>query len=99
MVKLIWTEEADIWIRDIFEYIHTENPDVAEKIVNDIYARTQDLIQYPKLGHIYENITDEEIRILLYGHYRIAYRIVSDDQIDVLGVFHGRVNIDRYLLD
>jgi plasmid stabilization system protein ParE len=36
-------------------------------------------------------------RILLYGHYRIAYLIKSADEIDVLGVFHGALDIDRYL--
>lgn len=38
-----------------------------------------------------------DIRVLLYGHYRIAY-IITSDYIDILGVFHGALDIDRYLL-
>ena len=40
---------------------------------------------------------DGEIRILLYGHYRIAYLLKSESSIDILGVFHGALDIDRYL--
>jgi plasmid stabilization system protein ParE len=34
---------------------------------------------------------------LLYGHYRIAYLIKPSGDIDVLGVFHGGLEIQRYL--
>ncbi len=34
---------------------------------------------------------------LLYGHYRVAYLIKEDQTIDILGVFHGALDIDRYL--
>lgn len=37
------------------------------------------------------------MRVLLYGHYRIAYRIKAGEEIDVLGVFHGALDIGRYL--
>ncbi len=40
---------------------------------------------------------DDEVRILLYGHYRIAYLVNPDDAIDILGVFHGALDIERYL--
>jgi plasmid stabilization system protein ParE len=38
------------------------------------------------------------IRILLFGHYRIAYLIKPDGNIDILGVFHGALEIERYFL-
>jgi len=33
----------------------------------------------------------------LYGHYRIAYFLRKDKQAEILGVFHGALDIDRYL--
>jgi len=33
-----------------------------------------------------------------YGHYRITYLIRPDGNIDILGVFHGALDIDRYLV-
>jgi len=42
------------------------------------------------------------VRILIHGHYRIAYLIKNDGNIDVLGVFHGvfhgALDISRYRL-
>ena len=36
-------------------------------------------------------------RIILYGHYRIAYLLRDPLRIDILGVFHTTLDIDRYL--
>lgn len=49
------------------------------------------------MGQRYLLIPDGDIRILLYEHYRIAYLIKCDDNIDILGVFHGALDIERYL--
>ncbi|WP_303702149.1 hypothetical protein [Flexistipes sinusarabici] len=40
---------------------------------------------------------ESEVRIILYGHYRIAYLLRKPSSIDILGVFHGALDIDRYL--
>jgi plasmid stabilization system protein ParE len=68
-----WAEEAYQWIRDIYDYIALDNPDAARKVVSDIFEKAQVLRQFPEIGHIYRQEKDGEIRILLYGHYRIAY--------------------------
>ncbi len=57
----------------------------------------QILKTFPEMGHIYENHYNRNIRILLYGHYRIAYLMKSSTEIDILGIFHGSLNIDRFL--
>lgn len=97
MAEIKWTEEAHRWLRDIFDYITTDNPDAAQKVVAGIYEKAQLLRQFPEIGYKYRSETDGQIRILLYGHYRIAYLIKTGDQIDILGVFHGALDIDRYL--
>jgi plasmid stabilization system protein ParE len=98
MARINWTDEAQNWLRDIFDYIASDNPEAAAKVVGDIYERAQVLIQFPRIGHRYEGISDREVRILLYGHYRIAYLMKSDEEIDILGVFHGALDIQRYLV-
>ncbi len=50
-----------------------------------------------RVGYKYREEKDGEIRILLYGHYRIAYLIKKNSDIDIPGVFHGALDIDRYL--
>jgi plasmid stabilization system protein ParE len=55
------------------------------------------LSTFPEIGHRYFAST-RNVRVLLYGHYRIAYLIKSDGNIDILGVFHGALDIDRFSL-
>ena len=97
MAKITWTAEAQRWLEDIFEYIAADNPQAAIQTVNGIYDRTQALANFPEMGHRYW-ASARHVRILLYGHYRIAYLIKNDGDIDVPGVFHGSLDISRYQL-
>jgi toxin ParE1/3/4 len=65
--------------------------------VEGIYGKVQLLRQFPELGYRYDRHPTQHIRILLYGHYRIAYLLRPDDNIDILGVFHGALDLERYL--
>ena len=96
MVEINWTVESEKWLKDIHNYIALDNPSAAKRVILGIYDKVQILKRYPKIGHKY-NFEREDIRILLYGHYRIAYLIKSDKNIDILGVFHGALDIDKYL--
>lgn len=98
MAEIRWTEEAHRWLRDIFDYIAVENPDAARKVVTGIYEKAQLLHRFPEIGYKYRTEPEGEIRILLYGHYRIAYLVKEANNIDILGVFHGALEIDKYLL-
>lgn len=97
MAQINWTAEAERWLRDIHDYIAEDNPEAAARVVGGIYEKVQILRQFPELGHRYDRHPDQHIRILLYGHYRIAYLIKPDGDIDILGVFHGALDIERYL--
>lgn len=61
-----------------------------------IYERAETLAAFPDRGYRYEGRPDEPVRILLYGHYRIAY-LVRDEADDVLGIFHGALDLERLL--
>jgi len=98
MATLTWTGEAEKWLKDIYNYIAQDNPLAAQKVVNEIYDKAQLLLEQPEIGYRYEHESEEEIRILLYGHYRIVYIIEQDQDIVVLGVFHGALQIENYLI-
>ncbi len=97
MVEINWTNEAQLWLKDIYNYIALDKKSVAKKVVNEIFNKVQILQSFPKIGYEYPNNENKEIRILLYGHYRIAYLIKDVKTIDILGVFHGSLDIERYL--
>jgi toxin ParE1/3/4 len=97
MVEIHWTNEAELWFKNIHDYIALDKSAIAKKVVTEIYQKVQILQSFPKIGYEYENSQDKEIRILLYGHYRIAYLIKDENTIDILGVFHGALDIEKYL--
>lgn len=97
MAGIRWTEEAAVWLEDIYNYIARDNPQAAVKVVDSIYNKTRILKDYPKIGYHYNSVPEGEIRILLYGHYRIAYLVKEEKWVEILGVFHGALDISRYL--
>lgn len=97
MAKIIWTSEANRWLKVIFDHIAEENPNAAKNVVNGLYEKVQILKDFPEIGHKYEHESNRNIRILLYGHYRLAYEITNTQQLFILGVFHGSLKIENYL--
>jgi plasmid stabilization system protein ParE len=97
MAQLNWTEEAERWLEGMFQYIAEDNPSAAISVIEGIYHKAQLLQNHPFLGYRHEDWPEREVRILLYGHYRIAYVVKTDEDIDIIGVFHGAMEIERYL--
>jgi toxin ParE1/3/4 len=97
MATINWTDESLHWLDEIYEYIAKDNPRAAYRTIDGIYERVQVLQTFPEIGHIHENPYNRNIRILLYGHYRIAYLIKPDSVINILGIFHGSLDIERFL--
>ena len=98
MAELNWTLEADQWLRDIYDHIAEDNPIAAAGVIEGIYERAQVLLDFPHIGFRYQG-SERDIRILLYGHYRIAYLVRGEGRIDILGVFHGALTYSDTLFD
>ena len=71
-----------------YEYIAPANPAAAGKVVSGIYEKAQLLTDFLEIGYKYREEPEGEVRILLYGHYRISY-IIGDEFIDILAFFTG----------
>jgi plasmid stabilization system protein ParE len=97
MAEIRWTDEAAAWLEDIFKYILQESPAGAAKVVQAIYDKVQVLSEFPEIGYRYRRIPDGDIRVLLYGHYRIAYLLRQQNVVEILGIFYGSLDIEQYL--
>lgn len=97
MGSIAWTKEAQQWLLDIHEYIAHDNPIAADRVINGIFQQVQVLTQHPEIGHRYRGSV-RNVRIMLYGHYRIAYLLKKSGNVDILGVFHGALDITKYSL-
>jgi plasmid stabilization system protein ParE len=89
MAQVRWTAEAERWLRDIHDYIANDDPAAASKVVVAIYEKAEQLLRFPEMGQRYGDRAESPVRVLLYGHYRIAYLLTDDGDVHILGVFHG----------
>ncbi len=97
MGKVRWTEEAEGWLREIHDFIASDNPEAAVRTARGIYDKIDSLSAFPERGYSHTSRSGRPLRIILHGHYRIAYSVNEDRDVTVLGVFHGALDIDRYL--
>ncbi len=96
MAKVAWTDEARRRLQEIYDYIAESNEEAGYRTVLAIHERAEILLSFPEIGYRFRERPD--IRVLLYGHYRIAYIISSERNVEVLGVFHGALDMARYLV-
>jgi len=73
LAEINWTVEAENWLRDIYNYIASDNPDAAAQTVAAIYEKVQLLGVHPRLGHKYE--PNNRVRSAFYSSIITASRI------------------------
>ncbi len=88
MGKIIWAPSALEDIESIAEYIERDSIDQSALFVSRVIEMTDQLEDFPESGRIIPEINDETCRELIYGAYRIMYRIVKRE-IWITGVVHG----------
>lgn len=97
MAELRWTPEALDWLKNIHGYISQDSPRAAAKVIDGIVKKAELVAKFPGIGTRLRVEPEGDVRMIMYGHYRIAYLWRIDaDAIEVLGVFHGALDIDRY---
>lgn len=96
MAKIIWTDEALCWLRQIRDYISRDNPTAAQRTIDGIFARAQLLETHPTLGEFVRTSNRGDIRFTRYGHYRITYRTMGN-AVEIIGIYHAALDIERYL--
>ncbi len=95
MVRINWTFQAKDDLRDIAEYISKDSKRYAKLQVTRLKTRTRILKTQTRSGKIVPEINQENIRELIEGSYRIIYKIVEDNQIDILTIHHSARDLTR----
>ena len=91
MGKIIWAPSALRDIDSIAEYIARDSVDQAALFVSRIIAITDKLEYFSQSGRIIPEIKNKNCREIIYGAYRIMYRIVKHE-IWITGVTHTARN-------
>lgn len=88
-MKILWSPLAIERASEIAGYIARGNPDAAERWVNEVFGKAEVLKAFPESGRIVPETADKTIRELIYGNYRIIYRL-QEKQISILTIRHGK---------
>jgi len=94
---IIRTARADEDLINIWTNIASDNPDAADRILDAIERRWQQLAQHPQSGMAREDIAPG-IRHLIVGQYLTLYRL-SGDGIEIVRVLHGRRRMEREVIE
>lgn len=87
-MKVYWTDTARDQLRFIHAYIARSSPQYAQRVVDRLTRRSQQIAEFPLSGREVPEFGVPQIRQVLDGPFRIIYYI-KPDQIDVLAVIHG----------
>jgi plasmid stabilization system protein ParE len=87
-VKVHWTDTARDHLRAIHAYIARDSPRYAQRMVDRLTRRSQQIGEFPLSGRKVPEFDVPQIRQLVEGPFRIIYYI-KPDQINVLAIIHG----------
>ncbi len=88
-MRIIWSPLAVHRASEIADYIAQDKPSAAVRWVNEVFTKIEQLKSSPQIGRVVPEISDDQFRELIYGNYRIIYR-VELKQISVLTIRHGK---------
>jgi toxin ParE1/3/4 len=87
-MKVRYRARALADLEDIFRYLSPRSLTGAEKVLRAIYAAIKEISEHPRSTL---RTSDPDIRTKILGRYRykIFYRIVDDDTVEIVHVRHG----------
>ena len=88
-MKIIWSPLAVDRASEIVDYIAQDKPAAAIRWINEVFSKVEQLKSSPQIGRIVPETLDNRFREIIYGNYRIIYR-VELKQISILTIRHGK---------
>lgn len=93
MAEVRWTPQAADDLEAITNFIAADSPQYAKLFAMDVLVAVERLADFPNSGRVVPELKDPAIREMLFGSYRIVYR-VRGDLVEVLTVYHGARLLD-----
>lgn len=93
-MKIQWTEPAVEDPEAIRDFIARDSDHYAAQFVERVLEAVDSLSESPKRGRKVPEAGRQDIRELLFGNYRIMYRVESE-RVLLLAVIHGARNLNR----
>lgn len=88
-MKIMWSPLAVDRASEIAIYIARDKPSAADKWIDTVFSKVEQLKSSSEIGRIVPELNNTQFRDILYGKYRIIYRI-GKSQISILTIRHGK---------
>ncbi|MEI6757306.1 MAG: type II toxin-antitoxin system RelE/ParE family toxin [Chlorobium sp.] len=86
-----FSERAVFQIEEIVRFIAADKPAAARKWAEAVQQSVMKLEDFPYIGRIVPEFVDESVRELLYGEYRIIYKIDEKlSRVVITSLYHAR---------
>lgn len=95
MVQLNWTNQAINDLKNIADYISLDSVRYARLQIKKIRMRTDILKTQMHSGKSVEEINNINIRELVEGNYRIIYKIVDSNRVDIITIHHSARDLSK----
>ncbi|MDX2206416.1 MAG: type II toxin-antitoxin system RelE/ParE family toxin [Gemmatimonadales bacterium] len=92
-MRVRWSPLALERVTEIALHISGDRPDAARRWVEGLFTAAKSLSTFPRRGRRVPELDRPEYRELIYGRYRVIYR-VRDQRVDIVTVRHGRQLLD-----
>jgi toxin ParE1/3/4 len=99
MVKIIWTQRSLTDLKSIAGYISKDSEKYSSLTLERIIDMTKHLENNPRIGRMVPEIgRNDKIREIIFGNYRIIYKITSQETIHILTIHHSAKKLRQTLL-
>lgn len=99
MIRITFTNRAVDDLDAINDYRSNYSPAYADHLIDTIIAKVERLKIFPEMGRKLPDFDLPYLRELIYDDYRIVYKIVSSEQIDVITIQHSSRNMSERFFD
>lgn len=86
-MKVQWTHVAYGRLEEIYAYIEKESPANAAKWSDKLLKKIDGIKDFPKAGRAVPELDSTSIREIIYGNYRIVYKI-KDETAYIMTIRH-----------
>ena len=97
-MRVAWTDRGKARLRQIRAYIAKDQPLNADRFVDRLTRRVEQLVEHPRSGKILDEYQRDDLRELIESSYRIIY-LILEDRIHILTVRDTRRVLPRRLDD
>lgn len=87
-MRLAWTDRALARVRETTRYIAADDPAAALRWADGLFDAVDRLADFPESGHLTPELADRGVRELVYGAYRVFYRL-DQETVLILTVRHA----------